>query len=394
MRYVCRFIAVALVCAAVAGCGKVDPDAIITEKTVKAATRLFDKSETEKIDELGGNSYLVGKTVNSVKKNLDQDLLDMKKDSLIEEVRLQRSENIKKAARQTVKPADIQSNFAKDAGEINVEINELNEYRKYLSALDNVDRQVNPLGFLTADTVAVFCDTPENAYELVSVKDNAKTYTQELNKKASTNECRKLEVAKNRKTGSRYEIREQTRIEKTMVYRTGLGWIAAPEVVSVSTDEELDSIREERKKQAESLLQPPAQFYSIFRPLLNISPNNPTRIALAKKAIGLIAQENNVSWEQASMSFIQQQKRYSKAELDCYQEKNCTTVEGQARIMAGYILADDPKEAVNDKILPCEVLAISGCKKASDFKRSKKTDSKDESTGQRTAELASESQTK
>ncbi|MCD8339410.1 MAG: hypothetical protein LUC43_04325 [Burkholderiales bacterium] len=88
---------------------------------------------------------------------------------------------------------------------------------------------------------------------------------------------------------------------------------------------------------------PPPQYYTIFRPLLNISPANPSRIELAEKAIAINAKEKGLSWDAAAKDFVAEQQELSKAEYSCLKDKSCENLNTLARIMAGYILAPDPK---------------------------------------------------
>ncbi len=143
-----------------------------------------------------------------------------------------------------------------------------------------------------------------------------------------------------------------------------MGWIAPSDVVAKSTAQELEDLKDAQDFANRKLQQPPPQFYTIFRPLLNLSPANPTRVALAEKAISLNAKEKGLKWDQAAKDFVIEQQNLSKAEYDCIKDHFCDRLDFLSKIMAGYVLAEDPTPPKDAKQLPCEVLAVSDCQYA------------------------------
>ena len=70
------------------------------------------------------------------------------------------------------------------------------------------------------------------------------------------------------------------------IFRTARGWVDARDLTDRTPAEELAKMREEAQEKLTYLKNHPApQFYHVFRPLLDISAKNPTRIKLAQKAI-------------------------------------------------------------------------------------------------------------
>ena len=72
-------------------------------------------------------------------------------------------------------------------------------------------------------------------------------------------------------------------------------------------------MREEAQEKLTYLKNHPApQFYRVFRPLLDISAKNPTRIKLAQKAILLNMTQHKESWDQAAARFVQEQQDFAQ----------------------------------------------------------------------------------
>ena len=69
-------------------------------------------------------------------------------------------------------------------------------------------------------------------------------------------------------------------------------------------------MREDAQEKLTYLKSHPApQFYHVFRPLLDISAKNPTRIKLAQKAILINMSQHKESWDQAAARFVQKSSK-------------------------------------------------------------------------------------
>ena len=109
------------------------------------------------------------------------------------------------------------------------------------------------------------------------------------------------------------------------IFRTARGWVDARDLTDRTPAEELAKMREEAQEKLTYLKNHPApQFYHVFRPLLDISAKNPTRIKLAQKAILINMAQHKESWDQATARFVQEQRDFARSEYSCSFEKDCS----------------------------------------------------------------------
>ena len=124
----------------------------------------------------------------------------------------------------------------------------------------------------------------------------------------------------------------------------------------------IKGIKEEAQEKLTYLKNHPApQFYHVFRPLLDISAKNPTRIKLAQKAILINMAQHKESWDQATARFVQEQRDFARSEYSCSFEKDCSENQKGNLRMAYYIHTAAPKN-VKVGTLPCEISNVSGCR--------------------------------
>ncbi len=74
-----------------------DPDVEITNKNVKDAVSSLSKADAAKVAALGGDKYLLGKTLNKVSKQLPADYYNYEINELVEHARLNREFNLAQA---------------------------------------------------------------------------------------------------------------------------------------------------------------------------------------------------------------------------------------------------------------------------------------------------------
>ena len=80
------------------GCS-MDPDVEITNKNVKDAVSSLSKADAAKVAALGGDKYLLGKTLNKVSKQLPADYYNYEINELVEHARLNREFNLHRLIR-------------------------------------------------------------------------------------------------------------------------------------------------------------------------------------------------------------------------------------------------------------------------------------------------------
>ena len=146
------------------------------------------------------------------------------------------------------------------------------------------------------------------------------------------------------------------------IFRTARGWVDAKDLTDRTPAEELAKMREEAQEKLTYLKNHPApQFYHVYRPLLDISSKNPTRIKLAQKAILINMTQHKESWDQAAARFVQEQQDFAHSEYACTFDKDCSENQKGNLRMAYYIHTATPKN-VKAGALPCEISKVPGCR--------------------------------
>ena len=88
-----------------------DPDAEITNENVKDAVSSLSKADAAKVAALGGDKYLLGKTLNKVSKHLPADYYNYEINELVEHARLNRNFNLAQANKGELTPETVRSDF-------------------------------------------------------------------------------------------------------------------------------------------------------------------------------------------------------------------------------------------------------------------------------------------
>ena len=158
------------------------------------------------------------------------------------------------------------------------------------------------------------------------------------------------------------KARKLRRKECHEMKRTARGWVDAKDLTDRTPAEELAKMREEAQEKLTYLKNHPApQFYHVYRPLLDISSKNPTRIKLAQKAILINMTQHKESWDQAAARFVQEQQDFAHSEYACTFDKDCSENQKGNLRMAYYIHTATPKN-VKAGALPCEISKVPGCR--------------------------------
>lgn len=275
-----------------------DPDVEITNENVKDAVSSLSKADAAKVAALGGDKYLLGKTLNKVSKQLPADYYNYEINELVEHARLNRNFNLAQANKGELTPETVRSDFAESPEEKSIEISEISMQDHYLRALRTELKRPLPLGTATLGKGVLTCRKKDNLIAL----DELESQNAEAFKKEKAQE--KLTYLKNH---------------------------------------------------------PAPQFYHVFRPLLDISAKNPTRIKLAQKAILINMAQHKESWDQATARFVQEQRDFARSEYSCSFEKDCSENQKGNLRMAYYIHTAAPKN-VKVGTLPCEISNVSGCR--------------------------------
>lgn len=120
-------------------------------------------------------------------------------------------------------------------------------------------------------------------------------------------------------------------------------------------------MREEAQEKLTYLKNHPApQFYHVYRPLLDISSKNPTRIKLAQKAILINMTQHKESWSRLlHVSF--RSSRTLLIGICMHFDKDCSENQKGNLRMAYYIHTATPKN-VKAGALPCEISKVPGCR--------------------------------
>ena len=128
-----------------------DPDVEITEKNVKDAVSSLPKADAAKVAALGGDKYLLGKTLNKVSKQLPADYYNFEINELVEHARLNREFNLAQANKGELTPETVRSDFAESPEEKSIEISEISTQDHYLRALRTELKRPVPLGTATSE---------------------------------------------------------------------------------------------------------------------------------------------------------------------------------------------------------------------------------------------------
>ena len=112
-----------------------DPDVEITQKNVKDAVSSLSKADAAKVAALGGDKYLLGKTLNKVSKQLPSDYYNYEINELVDHARLNRDFNLAQANKGELTLETVRSDFAESSEEKSIEISEISMQDHYLRAL-------------------------------------------------------------------------------------------------------------------------------------------------------------------------------------------------------------------------------------------------------------------
>ncbi len=112
-----------------------DPDVEITEKNVKDAVSSLPKADAAKVAALGGDKYLLGKTLNKVSKQLPADYYNFEINELVEHARLNREFNLAQAIKENSLPRRSDRILLKVLKKKSIEISEISTQDHYLRAL-------------------------------------------------------------------------------------------------------------------------------------------------------------------------------------------------------------------------------------------------------------------
>lgn len=336
-----------------------DPDVEITQKNVKEAMNSLSKNEVAKVTALGGDKYLVGKTLNKLKLGLARDYQNFEINQLAEHAKINRAFNLELASKGELSSESVRSDFAESPEEKAIEISELSLQDHYLRTLRTELKRPLPLGSGLLDKGVLTCRKKENLIALDQLeRSDITAFKKEKTRKLKRKECHEM------KRAAMLTLREIGEgLGGKTIFRTARGWVYAKDLKDRTSKEELEKLREEAQSKLNSLKENPApQFYSVFRPLIEISPKNPSRIKLAEKAILLNMEKYKETWEQASQRFVNEQKEFARSEYQCKFENNCSKNQSYNLRMASYILAETPKNMKAGR-LPCSISQVQACKK-------------------------------
>jgi hypothetical protein len=339
------------------GCS-MNPDVEITNKNVKDAVSSLSKADAAKVAALGGDKYLLGKTLNKVSKQLPADYYNYEINELVEHARLNREFNLAQANKGELTPETVRSDFAESPDEKAIEISEISMQDHYLRALRTELKRPVPLGTATLGKGVLTCRKKDNLIALDELEhQNVEAFKKEKARKLRRKECHEM------KRPAKLTLRAEDKgFGGKTIFRTARGWVDAKDLTDRTPAEELARMREDAQEKLTYLKSHPApQFYHVFRPLLDISAKNPTRIKLAQKAILINMSQHKESWNQAVARFVQEQQDFARSEYACTFDKDCSENQKGNLRMAYYIHTPAPKN-VKAGSLPCEISRVSGCR--------------------------------
>lgn len=317
----------------------------------------LSQSEAAMVQALGGEKYLLGKTLNVVKSKLDGDYKNFEINQLIEHARLNREFNLNQLKKGELTAANVRSDFADSDEEKQIEIAELSQGDRYQRLVRAESKKAMPLGSAVLEKGVLSCRKKEDLIALNSLeKENPAAFEKQKKLKIRRKECHLM-----KKKATMTLRSEAEGFAGQPIYLTARGWVEGKDLTERTSKEELDNLREVANAKLNALIDLPApQFYSRLRPLFDISPKNVSRIKLAQKAIAINMEENKLPWKQAALKFLEEQKEFARSEYLCQFENSCQKNKQANLRMAHYILAPDPKN-IKLGTLPCEVSKVSGC---------------------------------
>lgn len=339
---------------ALTGCSKLDPKKPLTQEDVEDALKLFDKKQVEEIQLMGGEKYLLGKSVDNVKANLGEDFANFKADEFINNSMLLRKQNLDLAAKGKLTMENVGYLEAKNDNEKKVFINESKEHLKWLNKIKRAEKAPELQGNIVPLKGTMACGDLKSAVQLADPETKETIKKRLIRRKICRPINKELE----------YIIRDVKPSESQgTFYRIRAGWIPEKAIKERTTEEQLAQLKEKQKAEFQKLLTtPPSQFYTRLRPVLDVSPQNPSLLIQAEKAIAVLAEQKKLSWKEAAKDFIRMQVAMQKAEVQCQFEGSCEELQLTNRQLAKLLMAEQPKKPLKGA-LPCEILPISGCKK-------------------------------
>lgn len=337
------------------GCSNVGPDEVITQDNVKSAAKSFDKNENVKITALGGNSYLIGKTVNSVKKRLESDYHSFEIKQLLENTRFNRKNNLDLFGKGKLTADEVKSDAVLSQREKQNELAELSAYANYVKNVQRESSRVLPLGSAVVAKGALTCRRFSDLEALLAAGDTP-SFNKDKNRKIRRKECHILPKE------IKLRIREIKKLEKGgEVYHTAHGWLSVKDVKTKPSKEELDELRKEQTLVLEQLKNHPSPaFYNGYRSLLNLSDADKTRTELANKAIAINMKEFGEDWTTASKRLVKEQQEFNASEYKCFFQKDCSENEKLNLRMAHYVLTPE-ESGIKYGTLPCEIRKGAKC---------------------------------
>ena len=129
------FLSFSVMAALLLSACSMDPNVEITKENVKDAVSSLSKADAAKVAALGGDKYLLGKTLNKVSKQLPGDYYNYEINELVDHARLNRNFNLAQANKGELTPETVRSDFAESPEEKSIEISEISMQDHYLRAL-------------------------------------------------------------------------------------------------------------------------------------------------------------------------------------------------------------------------------------------------------------------
>ena len=174
------------------GCS-MDPDVEITNKNVKDAVSSLSKADAAKVAALGGDKYLLGKTLNKVSKQLPADYYNYEINELVEHARLNREFNLAQANKGELTPETVRSDFAESPDEKAIEISEISMQDHYLRALRTELKRPVPLGTATLGKGVLTCRKKDNLIALDELEhQNVEAFKKGKARKLRRKECHEM----------------------------------------------------------------------------------------------------------------------------------------------------------------------------------------------------------
>ena len=341
------------------GCSDADPNEQITDKNLKKAQATFSETELLKINALGGKSYLLGKTINGVKKRLDNDYSDREISDLISHETTARESNLSQYRQGKLTVDNLHAGADISEAEKNLQIREIGDYFGFLNKVESEKKKTRYQGSVTLAKGSLTCRRLSDLEEVFSAAENSPDAEKRIvNRKIRRKEC--YLTPKDILLPIR---QESTASNGTKIIHTARGWIPKDELKTFPTKEEIEEIAKKREAELDRLKQSPSPaFYSVFRPLLGLSSEDIGRVKLAEKAIKVNMTEYGEDWQNAALRLVKEQDNFARSEYLCVFEKDCQGNYALKKRMAHYILSSN-NDGIKAGQIPCKILQRKNCLK-------------------------------